>query len=80
MEGRVELLVNGMWSAVCDDDWDNVEATIVCKTLSTFPFDRYNHSNESYSTHIYLHFEFKNKTSYIISWLLKITVERNNDD
>ncbi|VDI75538.1 deleted in malignant brain tumors 1 protein, partial [Mytilus galloprovincialis] len=40
MEGRVELLVNGMWSAVCDDDWDNVEATIVCKTLSTFPFDR----------------------------------------
>lgn len=40
MEGRVELLVNGMWSAICDDDWDNIEATVVCKTLAGFPFDR----------------------------------------
>ncbi|CAC5384293.1 DMBT1 [Mytilus coruscus] len=40
MEGRVELLVNGMWSAICDDDWDNIEATVVCKTLAGYPFDR----------------------------------------
>ncbi|CAG2230933.1 DMBT1 [Mytilus edulis] len=37
---KVELLVNGMWSAICDDDWDNIEATVVCKTLAGYPFDR----------------------------------------
>jgi hypothetical protein len=41
MEGRVELLHNSVWSAVCDDDWDDLEATLVCKTLTAFPFDRF---------------------------------------
>ncbi|VDH99035.1 Hypothetical predicted protein [Mytilus galloprovincialis] len=40
MEGRVEILRKGIWSAICDEDWDDVEATIVCKTLASFPFDR----------------------------------------
>lgn len=41
MEGRVEILRKGQWAAICDEDWDDVEATIVCKTLASFPFDRY---------------------------------------
>ncbi|XP_063405745.1 deleted in malignant brain tumors 1 protein-like [Mytilus trossulus] len=40
MEGRVEIKPKGIWAAVCDDDWDDVEATMVCKTLASFPFDR----------------------------------------
>lgn len=41
MEGRVELLHDSVWSAICDDDWDDLEATLVCKTLTAFPFDRF---------------------------------------
>lgn len=41
MEGRVEIIKRGQWVAICDEDWDDVEATIVCKTLAAFPFDRY---------------------------------------
>ena len=31
--GRVEVLVDGLWSSVCDDSWNNLSARVVCRNL-----------------------------------------------
>ena len=33
MEGVVELCVGGKWGAVCNEEWDNFDATVVCRQL-----------------------------------------------
>ena len=36
-EGRVEIYWNSEWKLICNNDWDNLDALVVCRQLGYLP-------------------------------------------
>lgn len=59
----MEILHDGKWGSICDDEWDDFEANVVCKQLGF---------NGAIKATTYGHFgQARSETRYLLSFHLK---------
>ena len=51
-EGRVEICLSGVWKAVCDYRWNNLDAGVVCAQLNYLP-QGIVHSHNNYELNLW---------------------------
>lgn len=40
VSGEVQICISGVFGGVCDDSWDNQDASVVCNQLGFSPYGR----------------------------------------